>query len=59
MFSWVLGMDGWMDKAEAFHLHTLGRGANPSYETREILMEGWVNKGQMDEALGAMKKGLS
>ena len=45
MFSWVLGMDGWMDKAEAFHLHTMERGANPSYETREILMEGWVNKG--------------
>lgn len=51
--------NGWMDKAEAFHLRTLGRGAVPNYKTWEILMEGWVNAGQMDRAVEVMKKGFS
>ncbi|XP_020255830.1 pentatricopeptide repeat-containing protein At5g27460-like isoform X2 [Asparagus officinalis] len=49
----------WMDKAEAFHLYTLERGAVPNYKTWEILMEGWVNNGQMDKAVEAMRKGFS
>ncbi|WOL08749.1 hypothetical protein Cni_G17502 [Canna indica] len=51
--------NGWMDKAESLHLHTLNKGARPNYKTWEILMEGWVKKKQMDRAVEAMKKGLS
>lgn len=51
--------NGWMDKAEALHLHTLEKGACPNYKTWEILMEGWVKCNQMDKAAEAMKKGFS
>lgn len=51
--------NGWMDKAEALHLHTLEEGACPNYKTWEILMEGWVKCNWMDKAVEAMKKGFS
>ena len=50
---------GWISRAESFHLHTLEKGGKPNYKTWEILMEGWIAKGQMDRALYAMMKGLS
>ncbi|XP_042402951.1 pentatricopeptide repeat-containing protein At5g27460-like isoform X1 [Zingiber officinale] len=51
--------NGWMDKAESLHLHTLEKGGRPNYKTWEILMEGWVKTRQMDRAVEAMKKGFS
>ncbi|XP_010942641.3 pentatricopeptide repeat-containing protein At5g27460 [Elaeis guineensis] len=51
--------NGWMDKAELLHHHTLEEGGCPNYKTWEILMEGWVKCNQMDKAVEAMKKGFS
>ncbi|OVA15265.1 Pentatricopeptide repeat [Macleaya cordata] len=51
--------NGWMDKAESLHLHTLEKGGCPNYKTWEILMEGWVKSKKMDEAITAMKKGFA
>ncbi|KAJ6816038.1 pentatricopeptide repeat-containing protein-like isoform X1 [Iris pallida] len=51
--------NGWMEKAESLHRHTLERGAIPNYKTWEILMEGWVKKGKMDRAVDAMRRGFS
>uniref|UniRef100_A0A0D9VM60 Pentacotripeptide-repeat region of PRORP domain-containing protein n=1 Tax=Leersia perrieri TaxID=77586 RepID=A0A0D9VM60_9ORYZ len=51
--------NGWIEKAERLHLHMLEKGADPNYKTWEILMEGFVQRKQMDKAVNAMKKGLS
>ncbi|OAY69339.1 Pentatricopeptide repeat-containing protein [Ananas comosus] len=51
--------NGWMEKAEKFHLYTLEKGAKPNYKTWEILMEGWVKNREMEKAVEAMKKGFS
>lgn len=51
--------NGWMDKAESLHLHTLEKGGHPNYKTWEILMEGRVKNRQMDRAVEALKKGFS
>ncbi|KAF3775244.1 Pentatricopeptide repeat-containing protein [Nymphaea thermarum] len=51
--------EGWMDKAESLHLHTLRKGGCPNYKTWEIFMEGWVKAKEMDKAIEAMKKGFS
>lgn len=51
--------NGFVEKAEALHLHTLERGGCPNYKTWEILMEGWVRSQNMDKAINAMKKGFA
>ncbi|XP_010266564.1 PREDICTED: pentatricopeptide repeat-containing protein At5g27460 isoform X1 [Nelumbo nucifera] len=51
--------NGWMDKAESLHLHTLKKGGYPNYKTWEILMEGWLKSQEMDKAVEAMKKGFA
>lgn len=51
--------NGLMKEAELLHLHTLERGGCPNYKTWEILMEGWLNSGNMLKAIDAMKKGFS
>ncbi|KAK1554892.1 hypothetical protein Q3G72_018784 [Acer saccharum] len=51
--------NGLTKEAESLHLHTLERGGCPNYKTWEILMEGWVKSGNMNEAIDAMKKGFA
>lgn len=51
--------NGFVEKAEALHVHTLERGGCPNYKTWEILMEGWVRSQNMDKAINAMKKGFA
>ncbi|KAK9096995.1 hypothetical protein Sjap_022492 [Stephania japonica] len=51
--------NGWIDKAESLHLHTLEKGGRPNYKTWEILMEGWIKSNEMDKAISAMKSGFS
>ncbi|KAJ0024568.1 hypothetical protein Pint_08414 [Pistacia integerrima] len=51
--------NGLVKEAELLHLHTLERGGCPNYKTWEILMEGWLNSGNMVKAIDAMKKGFS
>ncbi|OMP01332.1 hypothetical protein COLO4_11967 [Corchorus olitorius] len=50
--------DGWVEKAELLHLHTLEKGGCPNYKTWEILAEGWVRSHDMVKAINAMRNGL-
>ncbi|KAK6940212.1 Pentatricopeptide repeat [Dillenia turbinata] len=50
--------NGFMDKAESLHLHTLEKGGSPNYKTWEILMEGWLKCQNMEKAINAMKNGF-
>lgn len=51
--------NGFVEKAEALHLHTLERGGCPNYKTWEILMEGWVRSQNMEKAINAMKNSFA
>ncbi|TYJ35438.1 hypothetical protein E1A91_A05G236600v1 [Gossypium mustelinum] len=51
--------NGWMEKAESLHRHTLEKGGCPNYKTWEILMEGWVKSQNMVKAVTAMKKAFA
>ncbi|OMO69240.1 hypothetical protein CCACVL1_19588 [Corchorus capsularis] len=50
--------NGWVEKAESLHLHTLEKGGCPNYRTWEILAEGWVRSHDMVKAIKAMRNGL-
>ncbi|GAU32488.1 hypothetical protein TSUD_316950 [Trifolium subterraneum] len=51
--------NGLIEEAESLHLHTLQKGGCPNYKTWEILIEGYVNRQKMDEAVIAMKRALA
>ncbi|XP_004501675.1 pentatricopeptide repeat-containing protein At5g27460 isoform X2 [Cicer arietinum] len=51
--------NGLIEEAESLHLHTLQKGGYPNYKTWEILIEGYVNRQKMDEAIIAMKRALA
>jgi pentatricopeptide repeat protein len=51
--------NGLIEEAESLHLHTLQKGGCPNYKTWEILIEGYVNRQKMDEAIIAMKRALA
>ncbi|XP_027355870.1 pentatricopeptide repeat-containing protein At5g27460-like isoform X1 [Abrus precatorius] len=51
--------NGLMEEAESLHLQTLQKGGCPNYKTWEILIEGYINRRKMDEAIIAMKRALT
>ncbi|KAI5404560.1 pentatricopeptide repeat-containing protein At5g27460 isoform X1 [Lathyrus oleraceus] len=51
--------NGAIEEAESLHLHTLQKGGYPNYKTWEILIEGYVKRQKMDEAIIAMKRALA
>lgn len=51
--------NGLIEEAESLHLHTLQKGGCPNYKTWEILIEGYINRQKMDEAIISMKRALA